>query len=835
MPSFSISAGFPRNQKNRPFSLRRRLLSISPGTPLASAPHPSHPCGQRRFHASDLGPSTHLRSILFRRLRSAPSMVEARRLHGLLLVNGFLGSGGALLGSQLVGTYAGLGGLREALLVFYRLPSRNSFACNSILRGMVETGGFSEAVDLYRSMLREGPPPDAYTYPLVLKACSAWSSLQHGREVYRSISFDILQSNVFVQCALVDMFAKCGSLDDARNLFDQMPQRDLVSWTTMMCGTMQNGSWSEALNLFQRMRGEGFGFDSVTMATVIPACGRLGALQLGRGLHGTAVRGGVGSDLCVLNALIDMYCKCGYTRSAKCIFRDIKQKDVVSWSSLVAGHSQNYQYAESLGLFTEMIRGGTAPSSVTLASVLPALAEWKLSKQGKEIHGYALRHCFELDTFVASALIDIYSECNAVRKAEFIFRSMAGRDIAIWNSMIAGYALNGDVELVFQYLKGLHGAGFRPNSVTIVTVLPLCNRLTMLTQGKELHGYVTRNGLDCVVSVNNSLIDMYCKCGYLDSGRNVFEQMTCRDTVTYNTIIAALGMHGHGLQAISFFHTMRKEKIKPDKVTFVALLSACSHAGLVEEGLLFYKSMIHEHGVLQDMEHYSCMVDLYGRSGYLDSAWHFIRKMSVEPHIDVLGSLLGACRVHKRMDLAELVGKWIFEKKPEDPGYYVLLSNIYASSGRWSDVTRVRKMVKERGLVKKPESGRVAGSAPADPDPESGRSRAELGRVGLSRTVNFANLVSWVGVPPPSRVARGRPDSESVDSAPSRPTLPSMTLPDCLIECCSSQQCDDCRSGCNQQCNLWQCGQMGVDVRRQAMHPWTTRPASQCFKHEANP
>ncbi|URE26966.1 PPR repeat [Musa troglodytarum] len=268
--------------------------------------------------------------------------------------------------------------------------------------------------------------------------------------------------------------------------------------------------------------------------------------------------------------------------------------------------------------------------------------------------------------------------------------------------MIAGYVLDGDVHSAFQTLRRIHRSGLRPNYVTVVTVLPLCNRFAMLNHGKELHGYVTRGGLSSVVSVNNSLIDMYCKCGCLEHGKKVYTQMINRDIVTYNTIIAALGMHGHGNQAVMFFDHMKKERINPDRVTFIALLSACSHAGFIDRGFSYYNSMTEDYGILPDMEHYSCMVDLYARSGYLDDAWEFIKSMPVDPDIDVLGSLLSACRIYKRIDLAEFISMRIFEKKPEDPGYYVLLSNIYAAVGRWADVKKVRAMIKDKGLMKKP-------------------------------------------------------------------------------------------------------------------------------------
>jgi len=264
--------------------------------------------------------------------------------------------------------------------------------------------------------MSEGLLADNFTYPLVLRACYGLSDVEQGRIVQNSFEFDRIRwglvPNVYTQSAFVDMFAKCGSFREARRVFGDMRRRDLVSWGAIICGTMQSGDCSDALSLFRRMRWEGFRLDSVTVATVIPTCGRLGALELGMGMHCCAVKSRFVDYLCLSNALIDMYPKCGCTRVAFRLFRFMEYKDVVPWSSLIASYSQNCEHDQSLAAFTEMIGSGVKPSSVTLASVLPSLSESKLIKQRKEIHSYALRHGFKLEIFAASALIDLYSKCG---------------------------------------------------------------------------------------------------------------------------------------------------------------------------------------------------------------------------------------------------------------------------------------------------------------------------------------------------------------------------------------------------------------------------------------
>ncbi|KAH7521076.1 hypothetical protein JRO89_XSUnG0119900 [Xanthoceras sorbifolium] len=452
------------------------------------------------------------------------------------------------------------------------------------------------------------------------------------------------------------------------------------------------------------MRLQGLRPDSVIVAAVFPICGRLEAKQIGMVLQGCAIRSGFESDLFVSNALIDMYCKRGDTYEAHRIFCGMVYKDVVSWSTLIVGYAQNCQYHESIELYLEMKSVGIMTNAIIAASVLPGLAKLKLLKQGKEMHSFILKQAFESDAVVGSALIDMYSNCGSMREAQNIFEVKLDSGTSIWNSMIVGCSLNGDFGSAFEVFGRIWDSNMRPNSITLVSILPMCTKIGSLRLGKEIHGYATRSGLSTVISVGNSIIDMYCKCGYLELGVKVFNQMVDKNIVTYNTIISTHGIHGRGHEAFTFFEQMKEAKIMPNKVTFVALLSSCSHGGLLDRGWFFYKSMINDYHILPEMEHYSCMVDLLGRAGCLEDACNFISRMPVEPDIDILGSLLGACRVHNKIELADMVKERILMKDQKDPGFFVLLSNIYASTNRWNDALKVRKIIKEKGLVKKPAS-----------------------------------------------------------------------------------------------------------------------------------
>uniref|UniRef100_A0ACD5UJ96 Uncharacterized protein n=1 Tax=Avena sativa TaxID=4498 RepID=A0ACD5UJ96_AVESA len=686
-------------------AVRHRLKPrprFPPPAPSPAAAPASPSAALRRESHSAASPVSHA-SLLFQ-LRSGPALTEAHRLHAALLVGGH--GHGAVLAAQLVQVYAKLGETGHALRVLDGMPRRNSFAWNAVIKGLVDTGRFTEALETYWAMVNDGSvTADGFTYPPVIKACAALGAVEEGRLIREHVEAGFPRGNatpnVFVQCALVDMFAKCGCLGEARSVFESMQNRDLAAWTAMIGGAVHAGEWLDAMSSFNRMRSEGFYTDSVILATVIPACGRMKELQTGTALHGCAVTCGVADYTCVSNALVDMYCKCGSLEMADYLFRSIRFKDVVSWSTLIAGYSQNGMYRMSVSLFTEMVKAaGSKPNSNTMASILPSLSELKLLGHGKEIHGFSLRSGLDQSKFLGSAFIDFYSRQGFIRKSETLFELMPKTDV-LWNSMVAGYATNGDTDSALRVFRALQKVGLKPDHVTVISVLPLCNHHSRLIQGKELHAYVVRHYMSSVCSVSNALIDMYCKCCCLEKGKEIFQRMAERDAATYNTLISSFGKHGHEGQAIMLFDLMKRDGIAPDKVTFVALLSSCSHAGLIDKGLYFYHSMLQDYNISPDKEHYSCVVDLYSRSGKLDDAWKFISSLREQTEIDVLGCLLGACRVHNRVDIAELVSKRIFEQNPSDPGYHILLSNIYADAGMWSDVTRIRTIIEERNLKNK--------------------------------------------------------------------------------------------------------------------------------------
>eukprot|EP01018_Ginkgo_biloba_P023526 Gb_26260 [translate_table: standard] len=643
---------------------------------------------------------THAYASLIEACTNKKSLIEAKKVHAHMELNGVAHN--AFFGTKLVSMYGTCGSMEEARLVFDKILKRNVFLMNAMIRGYARNGLYAEALLLFYQMQGDGIQPDRFTFPCVLKACAGISDLQQGRAIHARIIRSGIDSDTCIGNALIALYAKCGSIEIARKVFDKMSERDVVSWTGIIAGYAQNGHAREALDLFQEMQLNGMKPNAITVVSVLPSCARLADLQLGKEIHHQSIRSGFDSDVFVGNALMAMYAECRSIEIARQVFEKIPQRDLVSWNTIIGALAFNGCGDEALQLFRKMQLLGLKPDSITIASVLPACAQLKSLKQGKEIHNYVLHRGLESDVFVGSALIDMYAKCASVEFARQAFDKLSQKNVVSWNSIITGYVQNDLANEALKLFQQMQQGGVKSDLATITSVLPACAHLAALQQGKEIHSYIIRNGLESDILVGSALIDMYAKCGITELACETFNKMSRRDVVSWTVMIAGYGIHGHGEDALALFKQMQEADLKPDKITFVAVLSACSHAGLVTEGWQYFNSMSQDYHITPCVEHYACMVDLLGRSGHLDEAQNFIKNMPVEPNAGVWGALLGACRVHLNIELGESVAERLLELEPRNAGNYVLLSNIYAAAGRWDDVAKVRTMMKDRGLKKMP-------------------------------------------------------------------------------------------------------------------------------------
>ncbi|CAI9766623.1 unnamed protein product [Fraxinus pennsylvanica] len=357
---------------------------------------------------------------------------------------------------------------------------------------------------------------------------------------------------------------------------------------------------------------------------------------------------------------------------------------------------------KALDLFGEMQANNLKPNRVTLISILPVFAELGSIKRGKEIHGFAFRHGFDSESRFSTALVHVYSECKgASQYAKLIFDKCTRKDVVMWSAMIAVYSRSKDCAREAIRLFGeMQMEGIRPNSVTILAMISTCTNLLSLSDGHGIHSYTLRCGLNSNLFIQNALINMYSKCGSLEDSVQVFEEMRIRDSVSWSAIIGAYGLYGYPEEALRLFYEIQGSGIKADAITYLAILSACNHAGFVEEGLKLFDEAIKDINISLTMEHYTCFIDLLGRAGKIDDAYDVIGRMPMKANSRIYSSLISACKLHGRLDVAGLLAHELVRSEPDSAANHALLSMVYAESGNWLGVEEVRRDMKDRKIRK---------------------------------------------------------------------------------------------------------------------------------------
>ncbi|KAK2400640.1 Putative pentatricopeptide repeat-containing protein, mitochondrial [Trifolium repens] len=402
--------------------------------------------------------------------------------------------------------------------------------------------------------------------------------------------------------------------------------------------------------------------------------------------------------------LIVLYTKCDSLGDARHVFDEMHERNVVSWTAMISAYSQRGYASHALNLFIQMLRSGTEPNEFTFATVLTSCTSSLGFILGRQIHSLIIKSNYEDHVFVGSSLLDMYAKDGKIHEAQTVFECLPERDVVSCTAIISGYAQLGLDEEALDLFRRLQREGMQSNYVTYTGIITALSGLAALDLGKQVHNHVLRSEIPSFVVLQNSLIDMYSKCGNLTYSRRIFDTMYERTVISWNAMLVGYSKHGEGREVLELFTLMRKEnKVKPDSVTILAVLSGCSHGGLEDRGLNIFQEMTSgKFGVEPKMEHYGCVVDLLGRSGRVEEAFEFIKKMPFEPTAAIWGSLLGGCRVHSNVDIGEFAGRQLLEIEPGNAGNYVILSNLYALAGRWEDVRSLRDLMLKKTVTKEP-------------------------------------------------------------------------------------------------------------------------------------
>ncbi|KAB1202782.1 hypothetical protein CJ030_MR8G022190 [Morella rubra] len=628
-------------------------------------------------------------------------LVRVKSIHAQIITNSIPED--QFLATKLVRTYCDLGHVDDARHVFDQFTQPKTILCNAIVGGYVRNERYKETLELFTMMGSRNLEIDSYTCNFVLRACTGLLDYEVGREVMLRAAEKGFESNMFVGSSIINFLVKFGRINEARRVFDAMSEKDVVCWNSMIGGYVQACHFNEAFGLFFDMHRWGSRPSPVTMACLIQACIETRNLILGKCVHGYALVLGMGDDVLVLTTLVDMYSKMGYVELAKWVFVSMPTRNLVSWNAMIAGFVQNGSVREAVHLFHRLVSSGGGFDSATMVSLLQGCVQIADLDGGKILHGCTYRKGFNSNIALSTSILDLYLKCGALKHAFIVFDSIQNRNVITWTAMLGGLAQNGHAEDALDLFSQMQEEGVAANYVTLVSLIHSCTHLGSLKKGRSIHAHFIRRAFAFDAVNMTALIDMYAKCGKINSAERVFGGGSIsRDVILWNSMITGYGIHGHGHQAVGVYRKMLEKGIKPNQTTFVALLTACSHSGLVEEGISLFQRMERDHSIRPTEKHYACFVDLLSRAGRLEEAGALVKQMPFEPGSAVLEALLSGCRTHKNVDLGIQTADKLLHLDSRNPGVYVVLSNIYAEARRWDAVDHIRGLMRTRGLKKTP-------------------------------------------------------------------------------------------------------------------------------------
>ncbi|KAL8112685.1 hypothetical protein AgCh_020122 [Apium graveolens] len=592
-----------------------------------------------------------------------------------------------------------------ALKVFDEMLHRDTVSWNSVIAGYINCGSYESAWEFFKSMKRHGVALDGYSFGSILKGIACDMRLFLGQQVHSDIVKMDYQGNVYAESALLDMYAKCGRVEDAMKVFECMPERNSVSWNALIAGYVELGDRVNSFRLLNCMKRERTSVDDGTFAPLLTLLDDPVLYKLTLQLHGAVLKHGLAHCNTVYNATITAYSACGSIQDAKRVFDSFPfARDLVTWNAMLAAYIVHEQENNAFILFLKLRELGLMPDLYTYTSMISACSGKPQECQGKSLHCLVLKTGLEQSTPISNSLIAMYLRSNSIymEEALLIFSSMNVKDRVSWNSVLTGFSQYGLSENALKLFQEMNLNHEEIDHYAFSAVLRSCADMATLQLGQQVHVLSIKSGFETNEYVTSSLIFMYSKCGFIEDARRCFEATRKVSAVSWNSIMFGYAQHGQGQVALDLFHLMKDENVKMDHITFVAVLTACSHIGLVDEGKEFLQCMESDYGIPPRMEHYACAVDLFGRAGRLQEAKAVVEGMPFQPDAMVWKTLLGACRISGDIELASEVASYLMESDPGEHCTYVLLSDIYGHFRRWDEIASVKRLMRERGVKKIP-------------------------------------------------------------------------------------------------------------------------------------
>lgn len=560
----------------------------------------------------------------------------------------------AFVASALLNMFAKCGSLVEAQDIFDELPFPNVVMWNTLITGYLDHGYFNEALVCYGQMKSRGLPGNPITFVCVLKACAHTGLLELGQEIHTESVQDDYYLNTKFGNALMEMYIKCGLMEEALDVFSELAPRDVFAWTSLIGGFTDCRCEEKALNCFEWMQVDGVSPNSATYVCGLKACE--GTMNTGRLLHLEIMKKGLENDDCVGNALVDMYGKCGLLEDAQSMFKMLPDQDTISYTALISRYAE-YGFGErALQILNMMVPKGISPSSVTYLSSLKACASLGAVDRGEEIHMDIIKYGFESTQSTGNMLVDMYVKCGFLEEAQEVFSQLKMQCDISWNTLIMGYAEHGLSEQVLECFQQMQSYNISPNAATFACCLKACGNVGAIDSGREVHSFVLKQGChlvcdtpldvhadESICNLSSALIGMYCKCGSMDDAQQVFNSVRTREAVMFNALMTGYACQGESAHVFRLLDRMKEEDRQPNEVTFLSILTVCSHDGLIDKGQEYFNIMVDSFEFLPTVKHHTCVVDLFCRAGQLDEAIVVTTRLPVQPDVVVWSSVLSAC------------------------------------------------------------------------------------------------------------------------------------------------------------------------------------------------
>eukprot|EP00250_Pteridium_aquilinum_P006391 c16330_g1_i3 orf=1017-3035(-) len=579
----------------------------------------------------------------------------------------------------LVQMYGKCQAVNDAHRLFSVTQHKDVYSWTFMVGAYAQLGRSRDALHIFQQMQRNEVKPNRHTFIYLLSACADRRALFEGRHVHTFILSSGFEDEGTVATAIVCMYSKCGSLNDALHVFNTTREKDTISWNAIISMVSEHGYDKDSQKLFQQMQVEGLLPTKGTFLSFLNAFLDQPVLSKIRRIHTLAVSCDFHLEIAIVNALVTMYGKCSSIKDAHNAFQTMPAQNVISWTAMIGAYAENGQSNEVVQILQRMLFEGFMPDKVTFATSLASCTNAASLLDGLWLHSSICYSGFESDVIVGTALVNMYGKCGSVEDARRIFAKLHKRDVVCWNAIIAVYAQHGHGKEALQLLREMGLADFVPNKITFICILDACANEEALDEGRRLHACLMQYDFESEIVVVNALVNFYGKCGSLVDSERLFDKLPKRSLFSWTSIIAANGQHGWGGKSLLLFEQMRKDGVIPNAVTFVSILSSCSHAGMVQEAWNCILVMRQEFGFTATMEHFDCLVDLLGRAGLLLKGQALIDNMPFQPSANTWMTFLGACKLHNNSRQATYSTLHALEVDSTTAAPYVILSNIHSA------------------------------------------------------------------------------------------------------------------------------------------------------------